>query len=97
MLPAKALGDGALLLVAGLLLITPGILTDCLGLSLLIPPFRSLVMKGVKLWLAKNVRVQSVNFWDGTGEDTVRGNSTVVDARVIDAHVVEENETTEQS
>ena len=90
MLPAKALGDGALILVAGLLLVTPGVLTDCFGLALLMPPFRALVMKGVRHWLAKHVRVQSVNFWDGTGEDTVRGNSTVVDAKVIDAHVVEE-------
>ncbi|WP_168205467.1 FxsA family protein [Bythopirellula goksoeyrii] len=92
MLPAKALGDGALILVAGLLLITPGVLTDIFGLSLLIPPLRSLVMKGVRHWFAKNVRVQSVNVWDGTGEDTVRGNSTVVEGRVIDAHVVDESE-----
>ena len=63
MLPAKALGDGALIfLVAGLLLVTPGVLTDCFGLALLMPPFRPLVMKGVRHWLAKHVRVQSVNF-----------------------------------
>ena len=40
-LPAKALGDGALILVAGVLLITPGVLTDALGLSLLVPPLRA--------------------------------------------------------
>lgn len=95
MLPARALGDGALILVAGLLLITPGVLTDCFGLALLIPPFRSLVMKGVRHSLASRFRVQSVNYWDGNGEDTVHGNSTVVNARVIDAHVVEEGKTAE--
>lgn len=42
-LPAGTLFDGLLIFIAGLLLITPGILTDCLGFSLLIPPFRTLI------------------------------------------------------
>ena len=36
-LPAESLFDGVLILVAGILLITPGLLTDGLGLCLLVP------------------------------------------------------------
>lgn len=38
--PAGALLDGALILAAGLVLVTPGILTDLVGFALLIPPVR---------------------------------------------------------
>jgi UPF0716 protein FxsA len=39
-LPAGTLFDGLLILIAGLLLITPGLLTDLVGFTLLVPPFR---------------------------------------------------------
>ena len=39
-LPALEVLDGALLLIAGLMLILPGFLTDTLGFLLLIPPLR---------------------------------------------------------
>lgn len=39
--PAEALVDGAMILVAGAVLITPGILTDAFGFSLLLPPVRA--------------------------------------------------------
>jgi UPF0716 protein FxsA len=42
-LPHKQLVDGALLIVAGTLLLTPGFLTDIVGLGLLLPPVRALV------------------------------------------------------
>lgn len=38
--PTDAVVDGALILVAGLVLITPGILTDLVGFALLIAPMR---------------------------------------------------------
>lgn len=40
-IPTKELVESFLLLVAGVLLIVPGILTDCLGLILLVPFIRS--------------------------------------------------------
>ncbi|MCA9040570.1 MAG: FxsA family protein [Planctomycetaceae bacterium] len=43
-MPADSLTDGVMILVAGVLLITPGMLTDAFGFSLLIPPIRK-VMK----------------------------------------------------
>ena len=42
-LPAGSLADGVMILVAGALLITPGILTDAFGFLLLVPVFREVV------------------------------------------------------
>lgn len=39
-LPAQSLFDGICILISGVLLITPGFMTDILGLLLLTPPFR---------------------------------------------------------
>jgi UPF0716 protein FxsA len=39
-LPTQALTDGAMILVAGCLLVTPGVLTDAVGFSLLVPAMR---------------------------------------------------------
>jgi len=41
--PAREVLDGALVLFGGALLLTPGFLTDVLGLVLLLPPTRALV------------------------------------------------------
>ena len=38
--PAKELAHGAMIVVAGAFLVTPGFLTDGLGFLLLVPPFR---------------------------------------------------------
>ena len=40
-LPAGSLADGVMIVVAGALLMTPGILTDAFGFSLLVPAFRN--------------------------------------------------------
>ena len=44
-MPAGALFEGLLILVAELVLITPGIVTDMLGFSLLIPPLRRVISR----------------------------------------------------
>ncbi len=41
--PSKELADGALITVAGALLLIPGFVTDLLGLLLLLPPVRAAV------------------------------------------------------
>ena len=51
-IPADSLFDGVMILVAGVLLITPGLLTDGLGLSLLIPWTR----QGLKSRLGRKVQ-----------------------------------------
>jgi UPF0716 protein FxsA len=55
-MPGDALLDGACLLVGGTLLLTPGFLTDALGLFLLLPGMRQVVKRLIKLWLVKKLR-----------------------------------------
>jgi len=51
-LPADGLIEGILLLAAGLLLITPGLITDAVGLALLIPAVR----RAVRDWIKRKLR-----------------------------------------
>jgi UPF0716 protein FxsA len=44
-MPGDSLVDGLMILVAGVMLITPGVLTDLLGFSLLIPPVRAVLKR----------------------------------------------------
>ncbi len=46
-IPTDSLIDGLFILIAGALLITPGMLTDVCGFSLMVPRFRV----GLKMWL----------------------------------------------
>lgn len=59
-MPAATLIDGALILVGGLLLLTPGFFTDALGFSFLIPLTRDFWRKGLSAWLEKQVRQGAV-------------------------------------
>ena len=49
-LPAKEVLDGVLIIFGGALLLTPGFITDILGLALLIPPTRAIIRTFLK-WL----------------------------------------------
>jgi len=59
-MPAQTLIDGALILVGGLLLLTPGFFTDALGFSFLIPLSRELWRKALSAWMENQVRQGSV-------------------------------------
>ena len=41
--PGKEVADGVLIMLAGALLISPGFVTDCLGILLLLPPVRAAI------------------------------------------------------
>ncbi len=56
-LPVRELFDGVCLLVGGLLLLTPGFLTDALGFSLLLPPLRAVLGRGIWAALARSRNV----------------------------------------
>jgi UPF0716 protein FxsA len=47
-LPADSLIDGLFILAGGLLLLTPGLLTDVVGLMALLPPSRELLKRWIK-------------------------------------------------
>lgn len=54
--PTDALVDGAMILVAGAVLITPGILTDAIGFALLLPPVRAALKPLLRALLRRMVR-----------------------------------------
>lgn len=64
-LPGNHLVDALLILVAGAVLITPGVLTDAVGFLLLIPPVRSMVRNALKKRFQS--RVVMVNMSRGMG------------------------------
>ncbi len=53
-LPAREILDGVLILVAGVVLLTPGFVTDAIGLFLLLPPTRALV----RMYLARVMKAK---------------------------------------
>ena len=65
-MPAAELVDGGMILFAGALLLTPGILTDAFGFSLLIPPCRAVYRKLLKqMFPAAKVQFHSKGFSGG--------------------------------
>jgi UPF0716 protein FxsA len=54
-MPTPRLVDGMLILSAGILLVTPGLLTDSAGFLLLIPPFRNYLKRVVGGVLRKKI------------------------------------------
>jgi UPF0716 protein FxsA len=49
--PTDELLDGGLLIAAGAFLLTPGLVTDALGLLLVLPPTRYLIREATKRWV----------------------------------------------
>jgi len=54
--PANELVDGAMLLLGGALLITPGLVTDAFGLSLVFPPSRDFWKRLFLEWLNRKIQ-----------------------------------------
>jgi UPF0716 protein FxsA len=77
-MPADSLVDGLLVLVAGVLLIIPGFLTDIAAIALLFPPSRRLLKRS----LARRFRVRMVSAREtGMGPDRDR----IIDVKVIES------------
>jgi UPF0716 protein FxsA len=54
-MPAVEVADGAMILLAGALLLTPGFLTDVVGVVLLLPPVRAVIRRRLPALLARRV------------------------------------------
>ncbi len=63
-IPATEAFDGALILVAGVLLVIPGFVTDALGLLLLIPPVRAVARRFVSRRVLREVEMVRSKQWD---------------------------------
>jgi UPF0716 protein FxsA len=74
-LPGQPLLDGLAVLVGGAFLLTPGILTDVAGFSLLLPPSRRWIQRRVRARLERSIAEGSIRvvgvgpagFWSGMG------------------------------
>jgi UPF0716 protein FxsA len=62
-MPGDTLFDGALVLVGGVLLLTPGILTDITGFLLLVPLSRNLTKKYLKNWVNKKMQSGQIVYY----------------------------------
>jgi UPF0716 protein FxsA len=62
-IPATEAFDGALILVAGVLLVIPGFVTDAFGLLLLFPPIRAVVRRFVSRRVLREVEMVRSKQW----------------------------------
>ncbi len=61
-LPGRSLLDGLAVLIGGAFLLTPGVLTDIVGFSLLLPLSRRWVQRAVRRRLERRIREGTVEF-----------------------------------
>lgn len=80
-LPTDALLDAAMILMAGAMLLTPGMITDAIGLTLLLPPCRRFWRRQAARWLRRHFTLHMSPVADQPAS-----------SRVIDAQVVRRSE-----
>ena len=61
--PKDGVIDGLLIFIGGLMLITPGILTDFAGLSMVMPPTRRLIAGFVRRWFERQIAAGRVQVY----------------------------------
>jgi len=62
-LPAEQMFDGACILVGGVLLLTPGLITDILGFSLLLPFTRICYKAAAQKYFSRRLNDESFQVW----------------------------------
>jgi UPF0716 protein FxsA len=76
-LPAESLLDGGLILVAGILLMVPGLLTDVLGFGLLVPLTRGMIRRSIANRFLRGFHFTKIatmgDEFDSTPEGVVEG------------------------
>lgn len=97
-MPTQSLADGAMILVAGAFLVTPGVLTDLFGLSLLIPIVRTVIRRGLASSFKANTNFQVHSSLgnsipqpfapgEGFGNNSISEDSA---ADIVDSYVVDD-------
>ena len=66
-LPGESLVHALLILAAGVVLITPGVLTDLAGILLLVPPVRRGLIERTRGWLERQVEGGTIQVVGGPG------------------------------
>jgi len=94
--PADALLDGVMILIAGALMITPGVLTDAIGFALLLPPIRERLKARLRSRLMAQATVQFSSFHPARGGEAVRSEHTGgAGATIIDAEFTRKGDQTD--
>lgn len=75
-LPGTELAHGAMILVAGVLLLTPGFFTDALGFLLFVPAFRTWAFKQIKSQFMANVNVSGFSQQSASYQFSQNGDPT---------------------
>lgn len=95
--PADSIMDGAMILLAGVLLLTPGVLSDLFGISLLIPFMRRIYKDWLIGWFADRFHVRGMLSHFGSGstdeddDEFPRARPAgPIEGRVVDSYVVRE-------
>ena len=68
-MPGDAMFDGVLVLIGGILLMTPGILTDITGFLLLIPFSRDMLKFYIKNWVSRKIQSGEVVYYSNSRID----------------------------
>ncbi|MFW0859715.1 MAG: FxsA family protein [Dehalococcoidia bacterium] len=63
-LPADELFQGVLILIGGLLLLTPGLITDLVGFAILIPQTRNIVAKWLRGLIQRKIQQREIHYWE---------------------------------
>lgn len=87
-LPADGVISGLLVLVSAVLLVTPGVLTDVVGLSMLIPGIRRGVANAIRASLERRMASGEIQFVGGVGasapQSTQRPTSNYIDTEYVE-------------
>ena len=86
-LPAKEVADGALVILGGALLLTPGFVTDAVGLLCILPPSRAVLRRLLTGVFARRLGLGGVVTGFDQGRKPPRTTSTVIDGSVVDGDV----------
>lgn len=87
-MPTKQLLDGILVLIAGALLLTPGFLTDIVGIFLLLPPTRAVLRRLLRARFERQMTIVALGEPGGRDAYDVRrrppGGDDVIDVDPLD-------------
>lgn len=96
-MPKDGVIDGFLIFVGGLMLITPGILTDIAGLSMVMPPTRRVIAAFARTWFERQIAAGRVQVYSSGYNDPRRGRQGVIEVEGEEVEVVERGAGSEAS
>lgn len=83
-MPTDLLGDGAMIMLAAGLLLTPGLLTDLLGFSLLLPACRGVYKRVLANRFKSSFQFHQFPMPDNTQTPTPHDDPNIIDGEVVE-------------